>query len=122
MIVNNASEIEALYRFPDLTNHTVFLAKAIQITVNKDVPEELLFLQHYDYLKLDIQNVVDMPDNKVDRMIVFLHQNKGKLSSRKRKFYEELSDNEIEQMKQTGNRSLEVFNKYYKPNDDDKKN
>ena len=103
MIVNNASEIEALYRFPDLTNHTIFLAKAIQTTVNKDVPEELLFLQHYDDLKLDIQNIVDMPDNKVDRMILFLHQNKGKLSSRKRKFYKELSDSEIEQMEQAYN-------------------
>ena len=39
-----------------------------------------------------------MPDNKVDRMILFLHQNKGKLSSRKRKFYAELEDNEIKQM------------------------
>jgi hypothetical protein len=41
-----------------------------------------------------------MPDNKVDPMILFLHQNKGKLSSRKRKFYKELSDSEIEQMEQ----------------------
>ena len=103
MTVNNASEIEALYRFPDLTNHTVFLAKAIQTTIYKDVPEELLFLQYYDELKHDIQNIVDMPDNKVDRMILFLHQNKGKLSSRKRKFYKELSDSEIEQMEQAYN-------------------
>ena len=100
MTVNNASEIEALYRFPDLTNHTVFLARAIQSTVNKDIPEELLFLQCYDELKGDIQSIVDMPDNKVDRMILFLHQNKGKLASRKRKHYKELSDNEIEQMEQ----------------------
>ncbi|MFH1320497.1 MAG: Fic family protein [Bacteroidota bacterium] len=100
MTVNNPSKIEALYQFPDLTNHTVFLARAIQSTVNKDVPEELLFLQSYDELKGDIQNIVDMPDNKVDRMILFLHQNKGKLASRKRKFYKELSDNEIEQMEQ----------------------
>lgn len=100
MTVNNASEIEALYRFPDLTNNTVFLARAIQSTVNKDVPEELLFLQCYDELKGDIQSIVDMPDNKVDRMILFLHQNKGKLASRKRKYYKELNDNEIEQMEQ----------------------
>jgi len=100
MTVNNASEIEAIYRFPDLTNHTVFLARAIQSTVNKDVPKELLFLQRYDELKGDIQNIVDMPDNKVDRMIIFLHQNKGKLASRKRKLYKEMNDNEIKQMEQ----------------------
>ena len=34
-------------------------------------------------------------------MILFLHQNKGKLASGKRKFYKELSDIEIEKMEQT---------------------
>lgn len=101
MSVNNASDIEALFRYPDLTNHTVFLARAIQSTVTTDIPEELLFLQCYDELKSNIQNIVDMPDKKVDHMILFLHQNKGKLASRKRNFYKELSDNEIEKMEQT---------------------
>ena len=41
-----------------------------------------------------------MPDIKIDRMILFLHQNNGKLVSRKRKFYKELSDNEIKQMEE----------------------
>ena len=100
MTVNNATEIEALYQFPDLTNHAVFLTRAIQSTITTDIPEELLFLQCYDELKEDIQNVVDMPDNKVDRMIFFLHQNKGKLASRKRKFYLELNDQEIKEMEQ----------------------
>lgn len=101
MIINNPSEIEAIYRFPDLTNHTVFLARALQATVNKDIPEVLYFLQCYDELKGAIQNIVDMPDNKVDHMILFLHQNKGKLASRKRDFYKELSDDEIEQMEES---------------------
>lgn len=106
MTVINASEIKALYQFPDLTNHTVFLARAVQSTVNEDLPEELLFLQCYDELKEDIQHIVDMPDHKIDRMIVLLHQNKGKLANRKRKFYQELNDNEIEQMERA---YLKVF-------------
>ncbi|WP_108867707.1 Fic family protein [Aquimarina aquimarini] len=100
MSVNNASDIEALFRYPDLTNHTVFLARAIQSTITTDIPEELLFLQCYDELKSNIQSIVDMPDKKVDRMILFLHQNKGKLASRKRNLYKELSDIEIEKMEQ----------------------
>lgn len=98
MTVKNPAEIEALYRFPDLTNHTIFLARAIQTTVNKEVPEELLFLQYYDKLKGEIREIVDMPNNKIDRMILLLHQNNGKLASRKRKSYKELSDTEIEKM------------------------
>ncbi len=98
MIVTNPSEIEALYRFPDLTRHSVFLARAIQSTVNNDVPNELLFLQRYDELKTDIQKIVDMPDKKVDLMIILLHQNKGNLAARKRKFFKELNPEEIKQM------------------------
>jgi hypothetical protein len=98
MTVKNASEIEALYRFPDLTNHSVFLARAIQSTVNNDVPAELLFLQCYDELKADIQKIVDMPDKKVDLMIILLHQNKGKLATKKYKFFKELESEEIEKM------------------------
>ena len=94
-------EIEVLYRYPDLTIQTVFLARVIQTTIIKDIPEELLFLQCYDELKSDIQSIVDMPDNKIDRMIIFLHQNKGKLASRKRKFFPELSETEIRKMEES---------------------
>ncbi len=104
MNVKNPSEVEALYRFPDLTNHAIFLATAIKNTVTKDVPEELYFLQCYDKLKKNIQNIVDMPNNKIDRIILFLHQNNGKLASRKRKHYQELIDAEIEQMEQAYNK------------------
>ena len=98
MSIQNSTEIEALYRYPDLTNHTIFLIQAIQTTVNNDVPEELLFLQRYDELKNQLSNIVDMPKNKIDRMITFLHQNKGNLAQRKKRFFEELSENEIEKM------------------------
>ena len=108
LTVHNETEIEGLYRYPDLTNHTVFLARAIHSTVTKDVPEELHFLQCYDELKREIQNIVDMPDNKIDRMILFLHQNQGKLANRKRNQYKELSDSEISQMEQA---YIEVFEK-----------
>lgn len=95
---------------PDLTNHAVFLARTIQSTVNKDVPEELFFLQCYDELKKDIQNIVDMPDRKIDQMIVFLHQNKGELVKRKR-FFPELEDAEIEEMKEAYLQIFESKNK-----------
>lgn len=108
MTVNNASDIEALFRYPDLTNHSVFLARTVQSTITTDIPKELLFLQRYDELKKDIQNIVDMPDHKIDRMILFLHQNKGTLANRKRKFYNELSGGEIKRMEQA---YAEVFKK-----------
>lgn len=107
MTVDNATEIESLFRYPDLTNHAVFLAKVIQSTVTADIPDELKFLKCYDELKGEIENIVDMPDNKIDRMIMFLHQNKGQLANRKRKLYLELSDSEVQRMEQA---YLQIFN------------
>ena len=39
----NASELEAIYKYPDLTNYSVFLARAIQSTVHEDISNELHF-------------------------------------------------------------------------------
>jgi Fic family protein len=98
LIVNNPTEIEALYRYPDFTQHASFLIRAIKSTVTEEIPEELLFLQRFDELKKDIQNIVDMPDKKLDFMIVLLNQNNGQLSVNKRKLFPELKDDEIKQM------------------------
>jgi Fic family protein len=98
LIVNNPTEIEAFYRYPDFTQHASFLIRAIKSTVTEEIPEELLFLQRFDELKKDIQNIVDMPDKKLDFMIVLLNQNNGQLSVNKRKLFSELKDDEINQM------------------------
>ena len=108
--VNNPSEIEGLYRFPDFTKHAIFLIKAIKSTVNEEIPEELLFLQRFDELKKDIQYIVDMPDKKLDFIIVLLNQNNGQLSTKKRKLFPELTDDEIMKMETA---YQEVFNSKY---------
>jgi hypothetical protein len=59
-----------------------------------------LTLLNSDEFKYGIQNIVDMPDNKTDCLILFLHQNKGILSKRKPKLYKKLNDNEIAQIEQ----------------------
>ncbi len=108
--VNNPSEIEGLYRFPDFTKHAIFLIKAIKSTVNEEIPEELLFLQRFDELKKDIQHIVDMPDKKLDFIIVLLNQNNGQLSVKKRKLFPELTDDEVLKMETA---YQEVFNSKY---------
>ena len=108
--VNNPSEIEGLYRFPDFTKHAIFLIKAIKSTVNEEIPEELLFLQRFDELKKDIQYIVDMPDKKLDFIIVLLNQNNGQLSVKNRKLFPELTDDEIMKMESA---YQEIFNSKY---------
>jgi hypothetical protein len=96
--VLNLEEIESYYRFPDLTVQTSFLGKTIQETVMTDIPNELEFIMRYDELRLSIQEIVDMPDTEINKMILFLHQNKGMFPKRRRKDFAKLTDAEIELM------------------------
>jgi Fic family protein len=96
--VTNPEEVEAYFRYPDLTAQCVFLAQTIQETINQDMPEELEFIQHYDELKRELQNIVDMPDKDINLMIMFLHQNKGAFPTRRRKDFAKLTEKEIVSM------------------------
>jgi len=96
--VLNTEEVEAYFRFPDLTEQCIYLSETIHATLKEDMPEELLFIQRYDEVKHALQNIVDMPDRNINRMILFLHQNKGIFPKRRREQFSKLTDEEIEKM------------------------
>ena len=61
--------------------------------------EELAFLANYDETRKAIQEIVDMPDRKIDLFIQACLQNNGRLSARKRaSHFEFLSDEEVTRM------------------------
>lgn len=89
------------------TNTVVRTFKSKYDVKTNNLMSHLEFAFKYDELKNIIQDIVDMPDKKIDHMIMFLHQNKGELASRKRKFYKELSDSEIGKMEKAYKRIFE---------------
>lgn len=103
--VINPEEVEAYFRFPDLTEHSIYLSQTIHATLQEDMPEELLFIQRYDEVKQALQNIVDMPDRDINLMIMFLHQNKGMFPKRRREQFQKLTDQEINNM-QTAYRKI----------------
>jgi hypothetical protein len=79
-------QAEALFRF-------------VQKTIDSELVEELAFLANYDETKKAIQEIVDMPDRKIDLFIQACLQNGGRLSARKRaSHFDFLSDNEVAHM------------------------
>jgi Fic family protein len=76
------SETANYYRYFDATAHAEFLYACVAQTVEKDLPEEVSFLEAYDRFALGVQQVVDMPDRKVELLRSFLAQNAGRLSKR----------------------------------------
>jgi Fic family protein len=98
--VTNPEEVEGYFRYPDLTEHCIYLIKTIHATLEEDMPDELIFLQRYDEAKKELQQIVDMPDKDINLMIIFLHQNKGVFPKRRRDQFAKLTDEEIQQMQQ----------------------
>jgi len=89
------------YRYIDMTPQTEALFQFIDQTIKTELPIELEFLASYDKTKKALQEIVDMPDQKIDLFIKFCLQNNGKLSVRKRaSHFDFLYDEEIIHMEQ----------------------
>jgi hypothetical protein len=89
------------YRYIDMTPQAEGLFRFIEQTIDTELAGELAFLANYDKTKKAIQEIVDMPDRKIDIFLRFCLQNNGRLSARKRSdHFHFLSDDEIARMEQ----------------------
>ena len=104
----NGEEVSGYFRYPDLTDHCIYLAETIHATLKEDMPNELVFIQRYDEVKKAVQRIVDMPDKDINLMILFLHQNKGAFPNRRREQFARLTDEEINQMQVAFRKIFEI--------------
>jgi Fic family protein len=89
------------YRYIDMTRQAEALFRFIEQTINTELASELAFLAKYDETKRALQEIVDMPDRRIDLFIRLCLQNNGRLSARKRtSYFDFLSDEEITRMEQ----------------------
>ena len=99
MTVHN--ETAVWYRFIDMTPQAEALFWFIDQTIDTELAGELAFLANYDKTKKAIQEIVDMPDRRIDLFIRFCLQNNGRLSARKRaSHFDFLSDEEVALLEQ----------------------
>ena len=85
------------YRYFDATAHAEFLYECVQQTVERDLPDEVAYLEAYDRFSQQVLKIVDMPNSTVDLLHRFLAQNTGKLSKRARtKEFAPLTEEEVE--------------------------
>ena len=68
------------------------------MTIETEWKVELDYLVRYDRMRVGMRAVVDMPEKKANQFILFVRQNDGKLSAAKRKFFPELSEDEIQRL------------------------
>lgn len=72
------------YRYFDATQYAEFLYDCVAETIDRDLPNEVRYLEAYDAFVTSVENLVDMPKGKLDLLWRFLQQNEGKLSARAR--------------------------------------
>jgi hypothetical protein len=95
MKVTNATRDH--FRYIDCTSMAEALYGFIEETIEKELPAELRYLQHYDIARAAMRNVVDMPEPAANLFLRLCLQNNGRLSKNKRKLpaFEKITPAEI---------------------------
>lgn len=84
------------YRFFDATPQAEFLFGCVRQTVETDLPQEADYLRRHDLAVRRIMNVAEMPDRMAADLVMFIRQNAGRLSRRRReREFAPLSDDEV---------------------------
>ena len=89
------------YRAIDYTPIVEYFQQVIVRTIRTEWKTELDYLKAYDKMREAMRRIVDMPDKKANQFILFVRQNDGHLSQRKRQLFPELRDDEIARLETT---------------------
>jgi Fic family protein len=109
MTVEN--ETARLYRFWDATTFAEYLYELVAETIQIDLKEEIGFLNRFDAALEAVAEIVEMPDRKASLLVRFIMQNRGKLSNTKREKFNELTDEEIDEIEKTVRGERSAFDK-----------
>jgi hypothetical protein len=82
--VEVTSDTGVYYRFFDATAHAEFLYACVEQTIEQDLPREVAFLEAFDRFANGVQEMVDMPADRIELLQKFLGQNDGRLPERAR--------------------------------------
>ena len=82
--VEVTNDTGSYYRFFDATAHAEFLYACVEQTITVDLPAEVAFLEAFDRFASGVQEIVDMPADRIELLQKFLGQNDGRLSERAR--------------------------------------
>jgi hypothetical protein len=94
--VDVLNETADLYRYFDCTEEAEFLYECVRHTVEHDLPREIDYLERHDEAIRRIMDAVEMPDRLAENLVMFIRQNKGTLSKKRREGeFQKLRDEEV---------------------------
>jgi hypothetical protein len=78
------NETADLYRYFDCTDAAEFLYACVARTVEHDLPREIDYLRRHDEATRRIMDAIEMPDRLAENLVMFIRQNNGTLSKKRR--------------------------------------
>ncbi len=88
------------YRYIDFTEIVENFQRLIVETIRSEWRTELDYLVNYDRIRKGMRQIVDLPEKKANQFILFVKNNRGRLSEAKRHFFAELTDEEVRALEQ----------------------
>jgi Fic family protein len=89
------NETRLLYPYFDATAQAEYLYQCVAETIEKDLREEIVFIEKYDSALDEIKEIVDMPDKRASLLVRLIMQNKCRLAKSKRDLFSEITDDEL---------------------------
>lgn len=84
-----------LFRHLDLTTHAEALGDWLTQTVERELDEEVRFIERFDRAVQGMRSVREMPDARERLFVQCVVQNRGRLAQRKRDHFRELDDETV---------------------------
>jgi hypothetical protein len=110
------NETADLYRYYDCTEEAEFLYACVARTVEHDLPREIDYLRRHDDAIRRIMDTVEMPDRVAENLIMFIRQNNGKLSKKRRADeFSKLQDDEVPRLEAIVRDAFEGFDNESSP-------
>lgn len=98
VVINN--DIDYMYRYPDFTDHVVFVYEMMNTAISEELLQEIVLLLTFDTIKSAMNKQADIPNGKLDTLVSIIISNAGRVSKAKKpifmSYFNELQINEIE--------------------------
>ena len=78
------NETADLYRYFDCTAEAEFLYACVRRTVERRLAARIDYLRRHDEALRRIMDMVEMPNRIAENMVLYIRQNNGRLSKRRR--------------------------------------
>lgn len=96
LVFSSYDDASKAWRYPDLTEHTEYLAHIVDLTIDLEMRKEARYLRSARAAREAIKEVIDGPDSDIDRIIRSVRGNGGGVSNKLKKDFPSLENSSVE--------------------------